>query len=357
MNNSISQYLKNLTDKTKFTDEEIMIQLKDCLTGKKCCLFSCGANIDEHSNKFTQIKNDKTFITCCIKSSIEYLQFETDILILYDNINGSYLKNNKINNIFILKHCNTIYNGLSYNLSNFSNDDLHKSFFIIMFLIHIGIKEIYFFGYYLNDYIINDLTNYNYYNNIICKEFHNYDKPFTKILEPGIIRQHISSIYIADYCIDNNIELYNVSELGCLSNKIKRINFESLFCTEKIIISSKNKYIDFLDEFNNKVDIDFYHERNCNNSNKKSFLKKKNEVLDHLIENGIYYLNKVNKYDTKKEIYSNDFIENIIELYSYIQPIEFIKIRCIITFLWNVNYGILKFNKLFNVCFYNDFDK
>ena len=52
-----------------------------------------------------QVKNDKTFITCCIKSAIEYLQFEADILVLFGGINGTYLNNDKIkySDLYVLK--------------------------------------------------------------------------------------------------------------------------------------------------------------------------------------------------------------------------------------------------------------
>ena len=351
----MSDILKDLTDTTKFSEEQIMMNLKDCLKGKKCCIFSCGANITEHCDKFQQIKNDKSFITCCIKYSIEYLQFEADILVLFGYINGTYLNNDKITNSFILKSELFEYNGISYDLDKFYLDNFASpTNYIIKFLNIIGIKEIYLFGFYLADYIINDLTNYNYYDDIVCEKFHTYDKPFSRTKEIEIFHEHIESIQITDYCINNNISIYNVSEFGCLSNKIKRINFESIFTNEKIFISSKIAYKDFLDEFDDKVDIDFYYERNCNNNNdinNKTFVDKKQEVLINLITEGVYCLKKVNKYDTKKEIVLNEFIKEIMSLVCYISYYPFPNL---IAFF---SHYLIIFNKVFNVCFYKDFDQ
>lgn len=352
--NEVAEYLKKLTDTNEFSHEQIMINLKDCLKDKKCCIFSCGANISEHSDKFQQIKNDKTFITCCIKSAIELLDFETDILAMYGGINGSYLNNDKTKNAFVLKMESFEYDSISYNLNNFKIDGFETPvYYIINFLIYVGIKEIYLFGFYLADYMINDLTNYNFYDDIVCKKFHKYDKEFSRVKEPGVFVEHIESSKIAQYCFDNNILIYNVSEEGCLSNKIKRIDFESVFTNEKMFISSKIAYKDFLDEFNDKVDIDFYYERNCNNDDKNlTLFEKKQCVLDHLYQ-GIYCLKKVNKYDTKNEIVLNIFIKDIMCLISYILywPADGMTYLAVI-----VNY-LKRFNKIFNVCFYKDFDK
>jgi hypothetical protein len=353
--NNVAQYLKELTDTTQFSQEQIMVNLKDCLKGKKCCIFSCGTNIHEHKDKFDQIKKDKSFITCCIKSSIEHLEFEADILTLYCFINGTYLNNDKIEYIFTLKTNEFEYNGISYDLSNFNIPNFTTpAYNVINFLNYIGIKEIYLFGFYLADYIINDLTNYNYYDDILCKQFHTYDASFSRIKELGVILEHCDSIQLADYCIYNNISLYNVSEYGCLSNKIKRINFESIFISEKTFILSKIVYKDFLDEFDEKVDIDFYYERNCNyNNDIVTFSEKKDQVFNHLITEGIYCLKNVNRYDTKKEICLNDFIKDIIELICYI---SYYSVNNITYNRFFCHY-LLKFNKVFNVCFYNDLDK
>jgi len=355
--NEISEYLKELTDTIKFSHEQTMINLKGCLKDKKCCIFSCGANIIEHSDKFEQIKNDKTFITCCIKSSIKYLDFETDILALCGCINGTYLKNDKTQNAFILKTESFAYDGTSYNLDNFKMQNYKTpSYNIINFLNYVGVKEIYLFGFYICDYIINDLTNYNFYDDILCRRCHTYDAEFSRIKEIEIFWDHIESSKSSQYCVDNNILIYNVSEEGCLSNKIKRINFESVFTNKKTFISSKVGYKDFLHEFDNKVDIDFYYERNCNNNNNNNnitLLKKKQEVLTHLIHEGIYCLKKVNKYDTKNEICLNNFIKNIMCLMSYIlcypvTPISHFALIC---------HYLKRFNEIFSVCFYKDIDK
>jgi hypothetical protein len=354
--NNVAQYLKELTDTAQFSQEQIMVNLKDCLKGKKFCIFSCGANIDEHKDKFEQIKKDKSFITCCIKSAIEHLQFEADILVLYGCINGTYLENEKIKNMFILKTNKFEYNGISYDLSNFKIANITTdTYYIINFLNYIGIKEIYLFGYYFADYIINDLTNYNYYDDIVCKKFHVYDVHFSRIKEHGIFLEHCDSIHLSNYCIDNNILLYNVSEHGCLSNKIKRINFEGLFISEKTFILSKIVYKDFLDEFDEKVDIDFYYERNCNNNNNNTLTltEKKEIVFNHLITEGIYCLKNVNRYDTKSEICLNEFIKDVFLLISYISYYGTI-VSSVYTFFYHY---LLKFNEVFNVCVYNEFYK
>jgi hypothetical protein len=353
---TISQYLKKLADNTKFTKDQIMVNLKDCLKGKKCCLFSCGANILEHKDKFHEIKKDKTFITCCIKSSIEYLHYDSDILVLFGSINGDYLKNSKIINPFILKQENFIYNHDSYELDNFKFENFDTNYWVINFLNYIGIKEIYLFGFYLADYIIHDLTNYNYYDDIVCEKFHAYDDSFVRIKEPGILFDNIYNEKLVQYCIINNILLYNVSKYGCLSNKITRINFESIFSNEKQIISSNIVYKDFLDELNDKVDIDFYYNRNCSkysDSDTISLSEKTNRVYEHIIFEGLYCLKKVNKFDTKNEIQLNDFIKDIMSLFCYINECPYINIYVIFFFC----HYLLMFNNLFNICFYKNFDE
>jgi hypothetical protein len=343
----ISEYLFNITDNNKYSKEQIMINLKDCLKGKKCCLFSCGANIDEHSDKFDQIKNDKSFITCCIKSSIEYLQFESDILCLYANINGNYI--NKITDLFVIKSELIQYNGKSYIFTNSCN----KFFFeIIKFLIYIGITEIYLFGFYLADYIINDLTNYNYYDDILVEKFHKYDKPFSRIKESTVIEEHIISSSVNNFCIKNNVLLYNVSEYGCLCNKIQRINFESIFLNEKKIIFSKIVYKDFLDIVEEQFDYNYYYNKYCNNKNNDiiNFEKKKEICFNHFCVN-IYLLNNVNQNDKKKSIVMNNFLETILILICYIKDYDNAK-----TFVPFFAHYLLDFNKIFNVCFYKDFE-
>jgi hypothetical protein len=365
----ISEYLFNITDSNKYSKEQIMINLKNCLKGKKCCIFSCGANIDEHSDKFNQIKNDKSFITCCIKSSIEYLQFEADILCLYGNINGNYINNNKITDIFVIKtdifeeQNEKLYKGKSYNFSclyNFFNQ-------LIKFLIYIGIKEIYLFGFYIADYIINDLTNYNYYNDILVEKFHKYDKPFTRIKESEAIVEHIGSATVNDFCIENDILLYNVSEYGCLSNKIQRINFESIFLKEKKIIFSKFVYIDFLDLIEKQFDFNFYYKKYCNNKNNNNeiliFEKEKKICLNHFIKYGIYLLNNINENDKKKSLVINNFLKTILVLIIYVKNCQnfFSRIYCEIEnddqniFSYFIHY-LLNFNQVFNVCFYKDYE-
>ena len=352
--NKVSEYLKTLADTTNFSHERTMINLKDCLKDKKCCVFSCGANISEHCDKFSQIKNNNTFITCCIKSAIEQLDFETDILALYGNINGSYLNNDNIKNTFILKTEPFKCNEQSYNLDNFKIDDFETVVYnIINFLNYVGVKEIYLFGFYLADYIINDLTNYNYYDDIVCNKFHSYKERIARIKEPGIIMEHIESSKIAQYCVDNDILIYNVSTKGCLSNKIKRITFESIFTNEKTFVSSNIAYKDFLDEFDDKVDIDFYYERNCNINNNITLFEKKQQVLYHLIMEGIYCLKKVNEQDKKNEICLNGFIIDIMCLFAYILLYNNEDLFMLAFF----SHYLLYFNKIFNVCFYKDINK
>ena len=92
--------LTKLSDKDKYTSLEIYTNLKDCLKGKKCCLFSCGANLLEHKDNYYKLYNDNDFIIACWKGSVEFLDFNCDILGIGNHINGSYLNNSKINNIF-----------------------------------------------------------------------------------------------------------------------------------------------------------------------------------------------------------------------------------------------------------------
>ena len=68
--NSISKYLINITDTKKYSNEEIYNNLKNCLDGKKACLFSCGPNLNEHKDRFHEIENDDNIIKCCFKNTV-----------------------------------------------------------------------------------------------------------------------------------------------------------------------------------------------------------------------------------------------------------------------------------------------
>ena len=48
----IGDFLIAITDDKKFDAEQIKNNLHNCLYNHKSCIFSCGANIKEYSNKF-----------------------------------------------------------------------------------------------------------------------------------------------------------------------------------------------------------------------------------------------------------------------------------------------------------------
>ena len=355
-----SKKIKELCDETKYSKEQILANLKNCMIGKKACIFSCGYNLIEHKDNFYRLQNNDNILTCCVKSAITYLNYNCDILLLVGIINGNYLDNKNIDDIIILS--DNLFNKSYNKLKNYLDIDYFKIinikckiFWLIYFMIYIGITEIYLFGFYLSDYIINDLYNYTYYKDIICKKSHLYDKDNTRTKEPGLFIEHIESSYINDFCNKNNCQLFNVSELGALSNYIKRIDYESIFEKNKNIIQSKIKYKDLLDEINNKLDVEYYYNKYCLINRKDDIDTKKYKCIQNLMISGIYKLNKLNKNDPKQDIIItiNSFIYNIICLFSYLHRYNALFLLESAFFC----HYLIKFNNTFNTEFYEDFNK
>lgn len=366
---NVSEFLIKITDKSKYTNEEIFKNLKNCLYNRDACLFSCGNNINEHSEHFKELLNCEIMTKCCIKSSCAFLNYNCDIICVGNNINN-YIDNyiNMTQHIF-----KVLFNNYNYTINNFLNITTSKKchflneddniyfennniyvdnfqnntiFQYILFLKHVGITNIYLFGCFINDNFIN-IQNYNYYDDILINKGHFYDNLKDRIMEPGSFIEQINSYYLYDWAIKNNIKIYNVSKKGCFSNKIKRISFDSIFSENKQFISSENDYVDFMEQYKLYFDEIYYtHKYNTPNP------------LFHYITNGIYKYNKINKNDNKQSIEIDDFMKNIICLVSYVNGHLYFKesnnINCISPFF---SHYLIKFNKKFKVCFYNDYTK
>ena len=74
-----------------------------------------------------------------------------------------------------------------------------------------------------------------------------------------------------------------------------------------------------------------------------------------MVEIGIYILKKVNKNDLKNEIKLNNFITDIICMFSFILFYNTPLINELLKAFFC--HYLITFNKTFNVCFYNDFNK
>ncbi len=348
-----SNYLLNITDKNKYSLEEIKNNLKNCFLNKKCCIFSCGANLNEYKNNIKKLK-ENNFLIFCIKGAVKEINYDCDILWLEGNKNGNYLNNNLINNIFKISSLGSESNINNINYKDIVDYDIKSDYFD--FLNYIGISEIYLFGFFLSDYILKDITNYDYYTDLIAKSSHFYTiNTYSKVKECGLLKDYFR---LLNYGKKYNI--YNVSNEGCVPKVIKRISFDDVFNEKKNII--EYKYEDYIDLIERQFDFEFYYNKYCNNDNTKilNLDEKKNICLNNFHSTGIYLLNNVNKNDKKKSIVINNFMETILVLFCYIRKYHFGIFYNYLNNIKNIapffNHYVLDFNKHFKVCFYKDYE-
>jgi hypothetical protein len=109
---NIKNKLFDITDKSKYTIDEIYSNIKNCLDGYNMNIYSCGPSFNEFHDKLPI--NNKT-IKVCIKRTIDIIQ-DADIFIFDNRIKAgeSNKSNNNINDIF------KIYMG-DYYFDNFNN--------------------------------------------------------------------------------------------------------------------------------------------------------------------------------------------------------------------------------------------
>lgn len=371
-----SIFLKKITDTNNYSKNEIFNNLKNCLYNKKACIFSCGYNLTEHSNKFYKIENDNEYLKCCWKSSCNIVK-NVDILGYggtINNENNYFEKNNsfkilidKINeynltdeNVYKNKHHLKIHidrdqngdcifkNGniyINYSFIFFKNK-LTDIYTFIRFIKFLGIKEFYLFGFYIDTKWI-DIRNYNYYEDIISEFGHYYDIKNTRIKELGSFIEQIMSSRLHYYI---NVPIYNVSQIGCLSNNIPRIDFECIFKKNKTIIKSKYYYEDIIYQLNNYFDINFYIKKHNLN------YEFTEEVIYHYLKN-ICLLHKISPDDNKEEIYLNDMILQLTTLIPYILKYGrfYETINKYTLYSEFFAHYLLNFNNSLNVCFYKDY--
>ena len=167
--------------------------------------------------------------------------------------------------------------------------------------------------------------------------------------EVGSFIEQIMSSRLHNFINDS---VYNVSQIGCLSNNIPRIDFECIFKKNKTIIKSKYYYEDFIYQFDNYFDINFYKKRHNLN------YKFKEEVMYHYLKN-IVLLHKINPDDNKEEIYLNNMILQLTTLIPYILKYGrmYNKINKYTFYLEFFAHYVLIFNNSLNLCFYKDFKK
>lgn len=342
--NSISKYLINITDKKKYSNEEIYNNLKNCLDGKKACLFSCGPNLMEHKDRFHEIENDDNIIKCCFKNTV----IKTDIFACGNYLKGLNIPDNIFSIYFALSFSDKIMKNETININDktnliikskrFNKEAYKKNSFwrwndittqfkdneiiqeeyidctynFIDFLLYIGIKEIYLFGFFHAEKLI-DLSKYEY-TELLRRQHHFSDteKSIGNIeninaLEPSDYNSIICSYYLTDILEKHNAKCFNVSALGIVSNKIKRITFDSIFTSNKEYIESKYKYIDFIDQLNNIVDFEYYYNKYIGKKYMDTDINKLKIFSDILLE-GIYCKKHFNPtIKNENEIYINTF--------------------------------------------------
>ena len=91
---NISEFLIHLTDKKIYSDEDIYINLENCLYNRKACVFSCGYNLNEHKERFNEFKKYPEFTICCWKSSVNFFEsiLDVDIIGLGDIVGPNCVK-------------------------------------------------------------------------------------------------------------------------------------------------------------------------------------------------------------------------------------------------------------------------
>ena len=389
---NVSEFLIKVTDEKKYSNEDIYKNLENCLYNRKACVFSLGYNINEHKDKFHEFKKYQEFTICCWKSSVNFFDNISDVDIIgignYINNQTKYVQKIQDNFKVLFNNYKKGYNHYNQVFKNFlqiyekgfsksefinKNDKLQPPdeddkilinncdvfiFKFIIFLFFLGIKEFYLFGFFIDTKWL-DIRNYNYYDDIISDAFHYYnteDKSEYKkvsnvfelakfrVKEPGIMSEQINSYYLKDWIDFNNVTLYNVSKKGCYSNRIPRINFDSIFKSKKDIISSEYKYEDFVTQYDKYVD--------------KDYLLKKfgyNNIWSYA--SNIYNIPALNKDDDRNYV-PNNMILQIQTLIPYLFKYPGFKDKK------NYEYNpvffchyLLSFNKAFNLCYYHDFRK
>ena len=353
-----SKKLFDLTDEKLYNYDEALENIKNCFSGKKACIFSCGYNIHEHKDKFEILRRNDDFVIISIKSAITFLDLDVDIHILTESNNNYHLYNQRkeLNNVFKVRKNDEQY----VNITDFDIKNLN----IFEFLKHLGFIDIYLFGFFLVDKLFSSLENYNYYDDIICNKFHWYENGkgnnciHYRSLELGIISEYL---FLYKLSQDKQINLYNLSRLGSLPNTIPRITFDDIFGNNKTFI--KPNYLDINQLIEKEVDLDFYFERYGKND-KNINDKKEFFIKDFFIKGGYFLLKKVNKNDKKKEILFEKFehIRFVVLVIIYLirYPYDLKKkyySECKFYLLIFFSHYVLLFNKLFDVCLYNDFDK
>lgn len=374
---SVGSFLNTLSTKN-LGAKKIHRNLKDCLKGikKKCYLFSCGHNLKEHQEKYKNLKKSKSndYIIGCYKSVITEFLNVCDLFSFGGNLNGSYMekvrnmennqdlytlglnaqhffKFNKISPIHTsldLKPVNKTYidqntgifiegNRLSCNVAS----DVMK---VIMFLDFIGIKEIYLFGFYLGKKVPN-LNKFNFYEDIIQKDFHWYKEGDVRRFEYLVFVEQINSSLVADYLFKKNKKIFNVSKYGCYSNRIPRITYESIDKEDKEFISPEFEYTD-LNEQLLKFNHAFYKD------NYKLPFKTKEDLFMNYLRHGIYLNWKIHKYDNrKKDIKIDKFHLLIAQIVTLILNKPFLRSKNMYSFLGP---EIVKFNKKLNTEYFEE---
>jgi hypothetical protein len=332
----ISEYLLSLIDNEN--QENTYINLKNCLSGKKCCLFSCGKNIRDHKHRFSELYNNNDILIACWKRSVSETDSQCDILGLGGQFFGIkpqmlddkfcvFFTNNFWDNIYknvanmheLKKHFNLnikkremrfFYENdeLKYDVEMYTPDYYHCDILsFIVFLKYLGVSEINLFGCYLSDNV-HDITNYTYYDLISDGHFYgNYRPMYYRIKESGWFKEQYQSTLLSKI----NIPIYNVSENGCYSNGIPRITFDSIFSDDKTFINSKYKYIDIKDQIDKYLDYEYYSKR---------YNVPIDRVLIDYMEEGFLLNKKLFNEDMKTDYTVNndsELIKMIILFYDY----------------------------------------
>ena len=304
-----------------------ILSLKNSMINKKGVIFLCGQNLHEHKNRFSEILNNKEFVTLAYKNSYNILPSDPDILfldtrikdtkippenvlIIYNNDDSGEIyekipRNNEFKpHIFINSKNTKITKDINYigygNYVNYKFDQSITKNIItnanttdnysqcLMFMDFLGIKEIYIFGAY-------NIAHPDVRNNRYSHHFNNIHKKGGYVIETGHMMHALSSHWWYKYLQSKKVKVYNVSKEGSLCNLIHRINFDEIFKLNKKIIDVNKNDCCLFSLIKNRLDTKYY-------SRCAGISNDFDKCLNHYIWKGYFAGCKLNKNDNHSMI-------------------------------------------------------
>ena len=322
---NIKNKLFDITDKSKYTTDEIFFNIKNCLDGYNMNIYSCGPSLNIFHNKLPT--NNKT-IKVCIKTTIDIIQ-DADIFIFDNRVKTGIIRNKSNYNI---DDAFKIYMG------DYFFDDFDKFIRNLQKHYNYPVNETKFepnliFTPNSNKTMIDpqEITLFGYNkNNIIYGKYNIYVPLIYKLLElfsyMGVKNFNITGWDM----INKDFSQSHYYEKGNIANKT--LGYDTLIGLyyEYILDYSKFDIILYSDQSNVNTLIPRYKKLDMNYHVLNNFLsidiEKLVEVIKNINNNEILYLkmieymiiNKINIILPGKIFIFND-LNNIIKILNYLK--------------------------------------